>query len=61
MRPGKLVSARSAFRRKPSLREQIKRGALANAKDDLELAKEWFLVDESGYEAEANHRWRRRS
>jgi CopG family transcriptional regulator/antitoxin EndoAI len=31
---------------KTNLAEQLKQGALANAKRDLEIAQEWFSVDE---------------
>jgi hypothetical protein len=36
-------------RAKSNLATQIKRGALANAQRDLEIAQEWFSVDEEAW------------
>jgi CopG family transcriptional regulator / antitoxin EndoAI len=36
-------------RAKSNLAGQIKRGALANAQRDLEIAQEWFSVDEEAW------------
>jgi CopG family transcriptional regulator/antitoxin EndoAI len=35
---------------KANLAEQIKQGALANAQRDLEIAQEWFSVDEEAWQ-----------
>lgn len=32
-----------------NLRERLKKGALANAQRDLEIAQEWFSVDEEAW------------
>jgi len=36
-------------RAKRNLATQLKRGALANAQRDLEIAREWFSVDEEAW------------
>ena len=36
-------------RAKSNLAAQLKRGALANAQRDLEIAQEWFSVDEEAW------------
>ena len=36
-------------RAKSNLATQLKRGALANAQRDLEIAQEWFSVDEEAW------------
>ena len=33
-----------------NLRERLKQGALANAKLDLEIAEEWFLVEQEAWQ-----------
>jgi CopG family transcriptional regulator/antitoxin EndoAI len=35
---------------KANLRERLKQGALANAKLDLEIAKEWFPVEQEAWQ-----------
>src|SRR5437660_5883178 len=35
---------------KANLRERLKQGALANAKLDLEIAQEWFSVDQEAWQ-----------
>jgi CopG family transcriptional regulator/antitoxin EndoAI len=35
---------------KANLRERLKRGALANAKLDLEIAEEWFPVEQEAWQ-----------
>ena len=37
-------------RAKGNLAEQLKAGAVANAKRDLEIAQEWFSLDEKAWE-----------
>jgi CopG family transcriptional regulator/antitoxin EndoAI len=37
-------------RARTNLAEQLKQGALANAQRDLEIAQEWFPVDEEAWQ-----------
>jgi CopG family transcriptional regulator/antitoxin EndoAI len=37
-------------RAKSNLAERLKAGALANARRDLEIAQEWFSLDEEGWQ-----------
>lgn len=37
-------------RAKSNLAEQLKQGALANSRRDLEIAQEWFSVDEEAWQ-----------
>ena len=37
-------------RGRKKLAEQLKRGAIANAQRDLEIAREWFFIDEEAWQ-----------
>ena len=46
-------------RSRDNLRERLKEGYLANAKDDLKMAQEWFPLEEEAWQ-KANKRGKRK-
>ena len=45
---------------KGNLAEQLKKGALANAQRDLELAQDWFPIDEEAWQRAKPAKMRRK-
>jgi hypothetical protein len=43
-----------------SLRERLKQGYLANAQRDLEIAQEWFTLEEEAWQLAAGQKRRRK-